>query len=73
MIYIISGVISEGKAIKIMFTTIIQILSAIAFGIEIRDVQILLMNQKPHHPHHALSAHSTRQRVHILLLLEVYY
>ena len=34
MIYIISGVISEGKAIKIMFTAIIQIFSAIAFGIK---------------------------------------
>ena len=34
MIYIFSGVISEGNAIKIMFIAIVQIFSAIAFGIK---------------------------------------
>ena len=69
MIYIISGVISEGKAIKIMFTTVIQILSAISFGIDNIIVQILMKAQLAHH---ALSPHSARQRVYELLLLEVY-
>ena len=66
MIYIISGVISEGNAIKIMFTVIVQILSAIAFGIDNIIVPVLMK------AHHALYSPSTRQRVYVLLLLEVY-
>ena len=65
MIYIISGITSEGKAIKIMFTVIVQIFSAIAFGIGNIIVSILFKY------HQAPSLHSSRQMMYVLLLLEV--